>query len=201
MSTTDIVHRLVNELKQEAKDLREGLEGDMVSADDSAEEVLDAVALMLEAVLEAVPAPEVLGDATIILPASEPFGQDGRSFRISGDAEEDPDNPGSALPAPDATEEEKLIAYDTIPMDAVLKLTEMMNIPASLATDAERSYVRNHRLVKGGYDYDNIDVLLNNINKEAEKNALNDLATGVDWDIPEELRAQWSTEDGEQNGS
>ena len=200
MSTTDIVHRLVNELKQEAKDLREGLEGDMVSADDSAEEVLDAVALMLEAVLEAVPAPEVLGDATIILDAIEPFGEE-RPLVISGDDNEDPDNPGSSLPAPDATDDEKLVARDTVPFSSVQKLVALMDVPASLATDAERVYVRNHRLIRGGFDYNNIDSLLERVQAVSVHDALNDLGAGVDWDIPEELRAQWLAEDGDKNGS
>lgn len=200
MATTDIVHRLVGELKQEAEDIRNGIEGDMVSADASPDEVLDAVAVMLDAVLEAVPAPETLGDATIILDAVEPFDKN-RPLVISGDENEDPDNPGSSLPAPDATEEEKLVARDTVPFSAVQKLVMLMDVPASLATDAERLYVRNHRLVRGGFDYNNIDGLLERVRAVSVHDALNDLGAGVDWDIPEELRAQWLAEDGEQNGS
>lgn len=200
MATTDIVHRLVGELKQEAEDIRNGIEGDMVSADASPDEVLDAVAVMLDAILEAVPAPETLGDATIILDAVEPFDKN-RPLVISGDENEDPDNPGSSLPAPDATEEEKLVARDTVPFSAVQKLVMLMDVPASLATDAERLYVRNHRLVRGGFDYNNIDGLLERVRAVSVHDALNDLGAGVDWDIPEELRAQWLAEDGEQNGS
>ncbi len=201
MATTNIVHRIVSELRQEAEDLRNGIDGDLVSADDSAEGVLDSVASLLEALLEAVPECEVLGDATIAMPVTEPFGQDGRLLVISGEAEEDPDNPGSTLPAPDATDEEKLTAYDTVPMSAVVKLNELMDIPASLATDAERAYVRKHRLIKGGYDYDTMDSLLEGISRMAEQNALEDLGAGVEWDIPEELRAQWAAENGEKSGS
>jgi hypothetical protein len=201
MATSDIVHRFVAELKQEAEDISKGIESEMISADASPSEVLEAVAIILDSILEAVPAPETLGDATIILDCTEPFGEGGRNMLISGEDNEDPDNPGSVLPTPDATDEEKLIAYDSVPMTAVLKLAKLMDVPASLATDAERQYVRNHRLVKGGIDYDSIDSLLEYIQSQVEKDALADLATGVEWDIPEELRAAWSAEDGEQNGS
>lgn len=200
MATTDIVHRLVGELKQEAEDIRNGIEGDMVSADASPDEVLDAVAIILDAVLEAVPAPETLGDATIILDAVEMF-DEAHPLIISGEDNEDPDNPGSSLPAPDATDEEKAVARNTVPFSSVRKLVELMDVPASLATDAERLYVRNHRLVRGGFDYNNIDGLLEHVQDVSMHDALNDLGAGVDWDIPEELRAQWLAEDGDKNGS
>lgn len=198
MATTDIVHRLVAELHQEAEDIRSGIGGDMVPADATPDEVLDAVATILDAVLEAVPSPETLGDATVILDAVEPFDEE-HKLVITGDGEEDPDSPGSLLPAPNATEEERRIARNTIPFSAVQKLIEMMDVPASLATDAERFYVRNHRLVRGGFDYDNMDKLLETVQAISVENALDILGEGVDWDIPEEMRDKPG--EGERNGS
>lgn len=186
MATTDIIHRFAEELKLEIEAVAEGREGELISADDSVLEAVNSVYLTLEALLEVIPEVETLGDACTALGAPEPF-DDEHPLLVHGNVEEDPENPGSALPAPDATDEEKEAAYHTIPMDSILRLVEVMDIPSSLATQAEKDYVRYHRLVKGGFDGANIDSLLEHIQKTSMEDTLASLAEGVEWDIPEGL--------------
>lgn len=186
MATTDIIHRFAEELKLEIEALAEGEPGELISADDSMLEAVTSVYMTLDALLEVIPQVETLGDSCTALGAPEPF-NDEHPLLIHGSIEEDPDNPGSALPAPDATEEEKVAAYHTVPMESVLKLVQVMDVPASLATQQEKDYVRYHRLVKGGFDGANIDSLLEHIQKTSEEDALNRMSEGVEWDIPEDL--------------
>lgn len=186
MATTDIIHRFAEELKLEIEALADGQEGEIISSDDSMLEAVQSVYLTLEALLEVIPEVETLGDACTALGAPEPFDDD-HPLLVHGQVEEDPEHPGCALPTPDATDEERAAARHTIPMDSILKLIEVMNVPSSLATQAEKDYVRYHRLVLGGFDGANIDSLMEHIQKTSEQDALDRMAEGVEWDIPEDL--------------
>jgi len=134
---------------------------------------LDAVAEVCASLADGVPQADLVNDAVMALSVrtSEVFQSDNLPLIVGSEDE------------PELINADGSRAENVFSIPEIVELMELLLVPVALSTEAERSYVRGHRLIRGGYHHGTLSHLLERVIATTESAAFEDLVKRIDIDL------------------